>query len=290
MNPSVNSSCPLCKSTKLNNKTIFYKKHKLLICKNCGFVFMEIIPDTQTLINYYANYSYQVEKEIPAATRISYNKLLDKLEKYRKNNILIDYGCGRGWFLKEAQKRGWNVIGIEISEKAIELNKKNGISVFHSLQEINPEYLGKVDVITSFEVIEHFANPHEFISQSYIYLRKNGLFYITTPNFNKTLLRIHLNNHHYICYPEHLSYFSVKTLNYLFDMYRFKKHKILTTGIPLVFTKASSPLTNNDYTIEEKVQTILTQHKFMLFLKNTANFLLSALRLGVSIKAYFIKQ
>ncbi len=264
MNLLLNTYCPLCNSTKLNNKTIFYKKHKLLICKNCGFTFMENIPDRQTLTNYYTSYSYQDEKAIPVGTLISYNKLLNDFEQYRKNNILVDYGCGRGWFLKEAQKRGWNVIGIEISEKAIEINKKNNITVFRSFQEIDPRYIGKIDIITSFEVIEHFANPHEFLSQSYTYLRKNGLFYLTTPNFNKALLRIHLNNRHYIYYPEHLSYFSAKTLSYLFSLYHFKKHKIKTTGIPLVFTKSSLSTKkqqlffrrkNTKYSIEKQIFT-----------------------------------
>jgi SAM-dependent methyltransferase len=49
-----------------------------------------------------------------------------------------------------------------------------------------------MDLITSFEVIEHLLNPDNLISESYRVLRKNGKFVISTPNLASRTNRIYL--------------------------------------------------------------------------------------------------
>ena len=81
---------------------------------------------------------------------------------------------------------------------------------------LNPiNYNFKFDIITSFEVVEHINNPKEEINNYNQILRKGGLFYCTTPNFNSLSRRILKAKWNTICYPEHLSYYTIKTLTKL---------------------------------------------------------------------------
>ena len=97
----------------------------------------------------------------------------------------------------------------------MEICSKKGIYMKKGV--LNPKDYNsqEFDVITSFEVIEHINNPREELQNFYKILRKGGMVYCTTPNFN-SLLRYRLKEkYNVICYPEHLSYYTPKTLKYV---------------------------------------------------------------------------
>lgn len=122
------TKCLICNSENIKKIPTYYENKGLIKCKKCGFVFMEQIPTAQELDTYYKSYSYSGEQYLSPLTILSYNLLLDEFEKYRKTNKILDVGCGRGYFLKEAKKRGWEIYGTEYSDKAIELCTNAGIN------------------------------------------------------------------------------------------------------------------------------------------------------------------
>ena len=83
---------------------------------------------------------------------------------------------------------------------------------------------GDFDVIVSSETIEHINNPRQEISNIHQLLRKGGLLYVTTPNFNSYVRRFTKAQYDIIKYPEHLSYYTKKTLNKLLKQTGFKKN------------------------------------------------------------------
>jgi 2-polyprenyl-3-methyl-5-hydroxy-6-metoxy-1,4-benzoquinol methylase len=135
-------------------------------------------------------------------------------------------GCGIGYFLEEAKKRGWEVYGTEFTDEAIEICEAKGINMQKGV--LSPEDFdpNSFDVITSFEVLEHINNPQEEITNFHKILRKGGLVYLTTPNFN-SLLRYRLKSaYNVITYPEHLSYYTKRTIHRLFKNKGFKNYKL----------------------------------------------------------------
>src|SRR5947207_2946364 len=112
------TKCLICDSHKISPLK-GYEKHDLAKCKNCGFVFMRAIPTIEELKNHYDTYSYDETQYLSPLTIDSYNSLLDEFEKFRKTNKILDVGCGVGFFLETAKKRGWEVYGTEYSKKAI---------------------------------------------------------------------------------------------------------------------------------------------------------------------------
>jgi len=268
-----------------------YQKHQLVKCKECSFVFMKRIPTRTDLIDFYQN-DYSRTEFFSSITITRYNELLDNFEKYRKTNKILDVGAGNGFFLEIAKARGWDVYGTELTEQAVGVCSSKGISMKQGcLDEINFEE-ESFDVITSFEVIEHITNPKTIVAEMYRILRKGGKCYITTPNFN-SLLRYRLKeNYDVIEYPNHLGYFTKKTLNKLFSEEGFSIKHIKSTGISRHRIRTSKG-SNQEYVSEtsddEMIRHRIERSKTLRYGKKFANWWLNLFGVGDSLKGTFLK-
>jgi 2-polyprenyl-3-methyl-5-hydroxy-6-metoxy-1,4-benzoquinol methylase len=269
------------------------KEQLVVQCHDCGFVFMNENPTHEEIERCYSTYSYSIAVNAPAATIASFNKLLQELEPFRKTNRILDYGCGQGWFIEEAKKRGWEVWGTEYSEAAIKLGKEKDISIL-SLEDAKKFEQGFFDVVVMIEVIEHVTDIHEPFRSIHKWLRQGGLLYCTTPNFNAINRYIQKKEKfRIISWPEHLSYFTRKTLGKLASMNGFSKKKILTTGLSfsvkkttVVNSSGAETATNRDEQIRDSIQ----KNKILQIIKAVVNSVLSVTGLGITLKGYFIKK
>lgn len=269
-----------------------YEDNYLVKSRSSKFVFCSRIPTEEELLAHYSDYpiGYGADSEI---TKTRINEILDGFEQFRKTNKILDVGCGPGLFLVEAKKRGWDVYGTEFTDKQLEYLKSKGISTEKGKLTDHSFNDGMFDVIISSEVIEHINNPVEEMGHFHRLLRKGGLVYITTPNFNA--LERYLLKHKYsiIEYPEHLSYYTPRTLNFLLRRSGFKKKKITTTGISIARIKNSrkrKSATEMDSTHnDEQLRATLEKGGFN-WIKKVVNALLNFFRLGNSLKAWYIKD
>lgn len=293
-NRNKHKKCLICASEQLIKMDGYYEKHELVKCKSCGFVFMENIPTVEELNHHYSSYSYASEGYLSPLTVKSYNALLDEFEKFRQHNKILDVGCGRGWFLDEAKKRGWEVYGSEYSETAVKLCKGRGINMISGKLETDSYENESFDVITSFEVIEHINNPIEEIKNIRKFLRKGGLFYCTTPNFNATLRYYLKEDYNVISYPEHLSYYTKRTLNRLLKANDFRTVKFLSTGISLTRLKTSQKKSKEKFVAkessDEKLRKQISQKWYLVVAKTLINKILTYSNTGMTLKGYYVKK
>lgn len=285
------SNCPICDSSAFSDLKD-YTTHYLVQCKSCDFVFAKKIPSNEELIAHYE--TYPRSNSISAITIKRYHELLDKLEPFRKSNNLIDVGCGDGFFLETAKKRNWNVYGTEYTDIAIKICSEKGIHMKQGKLNPNDYTEGFFDVITSFEVIEHINNPIEELQNFSRILRSGGAVYVTTPNFNSASRYYLGNKWNVIEYPEHLSYYTKKTLTNLFQRKGFKTKAFQTTGISLSrITKSlgeSAPNNTQGISQDEALRT-KSETKFIYKLaKKTVNGLLTFFSAGDTLKGTFIKK
>lgn len=101
---------------------------------------------------------------------------------------LLDFGCGNGGFLKILKEKGLeNVYGVELEDNCRERLKKEGICVRRIIDEYEEEF----DYVTMFHVIEHLANPNEYLEKIWHHMKTNGELQIETPNADDVLLSLY---------------------------------------------------------------------------------------------------
>lgn len=288
---ATHSKCLICNSSSLSGVGN-YLKGRLVKCNDCNFHFAVDIPTTEELIAHYNK--YERNDYLSPITIKRYHEILDSFEPYRKTNRLIDVGCGIGYFLTEAQKRGWEVYGTEFTDEAIAICKNKGFNMQQGVLNTADYEAGSFDIVTSFEVLEHINNPIEEIQKFNNLLRKGGLLYFTTPNFN-ALERYYLKeNYNVVSYPEHLSYYTKTTMNGFLTKHGFDKVKITTTGISLTRIETSKEKAGEKYVEEnntdDRIRNLTEEKGWAQLAKKTINAGLDLLGVGNSLKGYYIKR
>lgn len=105
------------------------------------------------------------------------------------NKVVLDIGCGFGWFeLFAASKNVKKIVGLELAEDDLETAKKNINNISIEFQVGNATNLpfdnNYFDTVVSWEVIEHIpkGTEKEMLSEIRRVLKKGGAIYISTPN------------------------------------------------------------------------------------------------------------
>lgn len=291
--PPTHTCCLLCNSTNLIDLPD-YTHATLCQCKACAFVFCRRIPELNELEQCYSPENYQRTTYFSPITQLRYNELMDGFEKYRKTNRFLDIGAGSGFLLEIAKQRGWEAVGTEFAEDALDMCRKKGFDMRQgNLVDLEFE-ANSFDVITGIEVIEHLNDPSELVEEIFRILRPGGIVYLTTPNFNSLLRRRLKAEYDVITYPLHLCYYTPKTLGTLFRSKGFSQPQIATTGISLTRFRTSTGKSNQEYVSEtsddEMLRYRIEKRWYMRWAKNAMNAVLNWFKIGDSIKASFVKS
>ena len=137
----------------------------------------------------------------------------DFIRRFSNGSRLLDLGCAYGFFLKEAAKRHFEILGIELAEDAAELCRQAGLNVLSGIaDEANMTRIGEVDVITMFDVIEHLPQPRESLALCVRYLKPGGVIVITTGDFASLAARWAGSKWRLMTPPQHLWFFTRESL------------------------------------------------------------------------------
>lgn len=216
------AKCYLCSS---NNYRLIVKKSKydIVRCNNCSFIFTTPYPDKNVTEKFYRSFDYKDSSSAEKVIRSDSKRSLEIIDQFiERKGELLDVGCGRGYFLDEARRLGWNTYGVDSSKLTIDFAKRVlRLNVFRSdIFSFQPEK--SFDLISLNQVVEHFANPEILINQCGKHLKRGGLLYIATPNVESISARVLKDNFDHYIPPEHLGYFSRRTLKRLLEKLDFK--------------------------------------------------------------------
>ena len=165
-----------------------YTKESVIMyqCSDCGVIWHEVLKKTA---DYYESEEYRTSLDGSALETDFYNiydkETFDKLrytgtEIYR-GKIVCDIGCGAGAFLDYVHGGAKKTIAIEPSSAFRSVLERKGFITYDYAQSAYAEWKNKIDVITSFDVIEHVEDPESFIRDYYNLLSKGGVGVIGTP-------------------------------------------------------------------------------------------------------------
>lgn len=128
---------------------------------------------------------------------------------------LLDIGCAAGFLLATAARRGWvDLTGTDISAHCQSLQSGSAPFRFHPGDFLTcPLPAGEYHVITALDVIEHTASPRRFLEKCRTLLAPGGWLALVTPNdFDNLAARLSPAGPELIKFPEHLYYFSPRSL------------------------------------------------------------------------------
>jgi 2-polyprenyl-3-methyl-5-hydroxy-6-metoxy-1,4-benzoquinol methylase len=188
-------------------------------CDACGHGFLFPTPDQVDIEAYYQNLnsglSSDASWQMNAGHKVQlWRRLLDYVERTSGRGPLLDLGCGGGQFLQFADSRGWtDAGGVEPSPRAVAIARSAVSAPIHegAWQEVSfqPNTFAAVALL---DVLEHDTDPHGLLEHSFNVLRPGGSLIITVPNIQGLSIRCFGREACVVIPPEHLSYFTAKSL------------------------------------------------------------------------------
>jgi ubiquinone/menaquinone biosynthesis C-methylase UbiE len=102
----------------------------------------------------------------------------------RPGDRILEIGCGIGTVVFELTKQGYEALGTDISQVAIEYGrtKYTGLRLEVQPAEELPFDAGTFDVVLSFDVFEHIARIDRHVSEVQRVLKPAGHYLFETPN------------------------------------------------------------------------------------------------------------
>lgn len=226
--------CCLCKvdsAYKLYHKQGF----DIVRCARCGLVYVNPRLRREERDKIYASESYYSGDGFGYRDYIGdylcikhlANRRLDLLEKFCKKGKLLDVGCAYGFFLLAARERGWEVYGVEISKVASDYARERyGLNVINKRLEDAHFPHNFFDVVTMWDVLEHFDDPAAVMTEVKRILRKDGFVFLQVPNFSSLQSKLMRGRWKDIKPHYHLWYFTLKTLSQLLNSKGFSVVKV----------------------------------------------------------------
>lgn len=186
--------CPACDS-RLSQPA--YAKYELqfVTCAGCQTVYASPRPRPEHMDEYYShseNYAYWNQYIFPASEsarrekifKPRVRKVLELCQRFGiRQDTLLEVGAGFGTFCQELGSTGAfkRVIGVEPTPELASTCRARGIEVIEKRIE-DAELSEQVDVVVSFEVIEHLFSARDFLQKCHRLIRPGGVLMLTCPN------------------------------------------------------------------------------------------------------------
>jgi len=192
----------------------------VVLCGECGLSQLSIIPNTKFIFN---KYDYLSSSSKPLSNH--YKKLVKKIIKKYKisvNDFAIDIGCNDGVLLQHYPKNFKNLVGIEPSNASKYIKQKR-IKLIKDFFNYNTsiKYLKKFEkpkIITITNVLAQIDDLNLFVKSLQNISNNKTLVVIEFPYILDMIKKTFFD----IIYHEHLSYFSLTPLLYLFKKFNIK--------------------------------------------------------------------
>ncbi|RLE38948.1 hypothetical protein DRJ17_02520 [Candidatus Woesearchaeota archaeon] len=193
----MSNKCVLCNSEKSILLKTGNKKINNFICKKCGLVYVWPTVNENRIFSYYKNGHYDSSHNVKIrfskkrlegiflGANDKYNYIYKYIKKHIKNKTVLEIGCATGHILNIFKLKGFDVLGVEPSEKLAEFAKINyNVNVVNDMFEnvkINKSY----DLVLCLHTLEHVINPRRFLLKINKLMSNNSILFIEVPNIYK---------------------------------------------------------------------------------------------------------
>jgi len=261
----------LLSDSDLNKKEDTYPL-EMVFCNNCNLSQLSYVVPQELLFTDYLYVTSTTETFKNHFSEMS--NLLTKKFNLQENSLVVDVGSNDGLLLKGFRDRGVRTVGVDPAENICKIARERGIDTltgfFNSkIAEDIIKMKGNADLITANNVFAHVGNIAKFTDSVKKLMKDDGVFVVEVQYLLDTIQKLTFDN----IYHEHVSYFTVLSLNEFFKrngMEIFNVEHVDTHGGSIrVYTQKAggSKMTENSVNEFMNREKMLELDKFETFQK-----------------------
>ncbi|GJF14845.1 hypothetical protein NGTWS1803_28470 [Mycolicibacterium cyprinidarum] len=170
-------------------------KWQVVKCRGCSTLSLDPMPSDDELSRYYSVYTR--ESEVVLGNGIGSRKpTLRRVYHWLSGDVdprdfvevppggrVLDYGSGRGTYLRYFDAQGVDIVGAEISEVMLTACSRVGLNMRRVESfDVIPFPDDEFDVVYLMQVFEHLRGPRRFMGELSRVLKTGGTLHLALPN------------------------------------------------------------------------------------------------------------
>jgi SAM-dependent methyltransferase len=201
---------------------------ELVMCAKCNLLQLRHTAPQELLYSRYYWYRSGVTDTMRLALR-DITREIETLISLREGDVVLDIGANDGTMLATYSTPGIYRVGCEPADNLVDALRQNTEFVMHDFWDFD-RYMdlakswgfGKAKVITAIGMFYDLEDPNKFIKDARLALAEDGIFVAQLMCLAPMLEKNDVGN---ICH-EHLEYYSLDSLKYLFETNGLEMFKI----------------------------------------------------------------
>ncbi len=194
-------------------------------CTACGYLFLDPMPSREELARMYRGEAGVTIESYPKASSRMYRAFIKavKFVRFIRGRDVIDVGCGGGFVVEAMRRVGARTVGLDLSPPSIAYARRRFPECEFACGTAEDfARAGRTfDFIYCSEVMEHVPNPESFAAALAQLCRPGGYLFVTTPDIGHWRVPKDLVSWNLVYPPQHVSYFTAKSLGLLLARHGF---------------------------------------------------------------------
>lgn len=162
--------------------------HRMYRCNLCSHAFVYPTPSNEFLVEFYSIFHTTLDEGggyelIEDRTQKDFDEKIKIINKYLKKQspIMLDFGCGKSFFVKALINQGFQAEGIDLSDISVRF-ANNDLNVPATCGVIDDcgwmKY--KFDGVSFWATIEHLSQPIETLKSIGTVIKPGGYLFLDT--------------------------------------------------------------------------------------------------------------
>lgn len=211
-----------CRACRGATSARFRKRgFSFVTCLVCGVI--SVADPLPEAVDYDASYfseasanGYAAYLQDRSLIEANFRNRLDWIQSHVSGGRLLDVGAAYGFFVHLAEKAGFEASGLEPAADCADFARRElGVRLKTGRIETADLPAGSFDVITMFDVLEHFEDPRLALQRAARLLSAGGVLIVETGDTQALLARISGHRWYFFDPPQHLVFFSQENLTQL---------------------------------------------------------------------------
>jgi SAM-dependent methyltransferase len=154
---------------------------------------------------------------VSPAQIVEYDRILADLRRLSPSGRhVLDLGCAAGYFMQRAVAAGFDAHGIDLASWVETVATRRGVTNVRSSTLRDAAFPDAwFDIVHSSQVFEHLPRPLDELREIRRVLKPGGVLYVNVPNYQCLSIVLGRDDFELNTPPEHVSYFTPRTLSTL---------------------------------------------------------------------------